>query len=149
VSTYYKSFAYDLEKALISLATTFFPAQLSWGSSISINHAQQVNRLKLPCVVYEVPNTTEEVFKTGIYRATVVSLMRLDMDVATQQQIRELSSAITDFLQQTDLETQLTSTGLVVAKLVIPGEGGHIDLGDRYAERTSGVQIIGYSIAGT
>lgn len=148
-STVYNTFSYDVEAALLAVAQTYIANALDWASVINYAHGQDPDKIKLPrVVVYTADPVTEEVFRTGIFRAKLSITMGVDLDVGTSEQIKELSAAIQDIWELDDLETEITNTGIVVAKLVLPGETNPIELVDRYAERTTSGEIIGYSVAG-
>lgn len=106
-----------------------------------------------PLVVVSCTELEEVVYQTGHYRAGLEVTVKVDADAGSPDQIRRLTGAVLDCLQQTDLISQMNSvqdeTGraLVVVQLVVLNQSRMEDVGDRQWRRVIAFDVFGFNPA--
>ena len=108
----------------------------------------------LPLVVVSATELEEMVYQTGNYRVAVEVGLRVDMDAGGSEQLRLLSGALLDCLQQVDLVAQLNAlkddTGrvLCIVQGLVLEQSRLEDIGDRQWRRVYALNVFGCSSAG-
>ena len=122
-------------------------------ANVTVVPQEETQPQQLPLVVVSATEQNEAVFQTGIYEVTVEFSVRVDMDAGGADQLRTLSSAVLDYLQQTDLKTQLTAVrdpennALATVKLLVLGSARLEEIGDRQWGRVFIQKAFGYTPA--
>ena len=158
MSQIYNQFQYNLEEALIQLLRTWFQTNYDDANRVNIVQPAQEERVTFPMVIVAVTDSSEAVYKSGIYSVLVDFVYKTDLDGGNPEQARKMFAAVLDFCQQNSLWSQLNAvvdnTNKLLVKIV--GEDDYangvviqraalVDTGDRQWIKTLTVQFVGYT----
>jgi hypothetical protein len=141
----YNTFTTDIGQAFLTVLRTYLTSN-AITPTINLVLGQISDHVKLPQIAVAPGEADEEIFQTGIYRVKVAVIARTDLDIGTTSDMRRVFAAITDCFQQDSLVAQLNLTGLAHVDLVIPGSQSLVELGNRYIEKTTNYEVLGFSV---
>ena len=104
----------------------------------------------LPRIICTTKSSNEEVYQTGIMRASMEFVMKVDLDIGGYGQAKALFSSLLDGLQQIDLITQLKNTidnnnhKLVYVNGLVPGNMRLNEVDNRLFIKIIDMDVIGY-----
>lgn len=104
---------------------------------------------QLPLVVVSATELEEVIFQSGVYRVAIDIGIRVDMDAGSPDQLRKLTGAVLDCLQQDDLPAQLSAVvdefgrALCVVQGTVLEQSRLEDIGDRQWRRVVSVNVFG------
>lgn len=151
--TIFNTFDSGLELAIVSKLGTYLTA-LSFSPAPRVVAGRTTAVQDLPAVVVAATELEEVVYQSGVYRCAIDLEVRIDMDGTNAVALcRTLPAAVLDFIQQTDLASQLSGVvdgdgnKYVSIKGIVPNIAQLNDVGDRRWSKRFAVDFFGFAPA--
>ena len=101
----------------------------------------------LPLCSVTTTELEEEIYQSGIYRATVEFTLKDDLDKGSPTESAELFAEVLDLLQNPDLKAEMNDNPTIFIHGIVLGTQRASEIGDRMWIKSVSCEFFGYAVA--